>query len=258
MQIEQPTNKRPIQWFGEFIIIVVGVLVAMAVDDLVNYRADRELETHLLDRLQEDLLADAADLALAQMIVVRRQWLFSALEQAVADGEPVPPPPDHIVRLEQTAERLEAVGRLMEAGGARHWQRPLEAPLLVLQGHPEFDFADGSYQEMLATGAFRALQDRQLRSVIIAYYRIAEDDSANVMGSEGYSRRFREELLQSGVALTDPLSIDQLADIVRKDEYLAARVRDAQAHLYFQAFFLQRIEEARVALERLLANRQIN
>lgn len=45
-----------------------------------------------MERLEDDLAANAADLAIAQVQVVRRLWLSSELEQALG-GQAAPPAP---------------------------------------------------------------------------------------------------------------------------------------------------------------------
>jgi hypothetical protein len=158
-------NQRRGRWLGEFVVIVLGVLVALAVDDWAQHRSDRNVESDLLERLREDLVADAADLALAQSQVARRLWLFEELERALRDGTPPSPPPDSLLNLDRISPLLEAAGR---SDPFEDWHAPLEAPLLALRGYPEFDISDDSYREMLATGALRTLRHGELRSAILA------------------------------------------------------------------------------------------
>jgi hypothetical protein len=155
------TKNRLVLLFGEFVVIVVGVLVALAVDDFAQRRADRELEGHLTERLWTDLAADAGDLALAQTQVARRRWLFAAFEESLRTGQPPASPPDSLVRMEGAARLLEDAGRPGEAADAREWTDPIARPLLSLRRKPEFDLSDDAYQEMLSVGALRILGDPQ-------------------------------------------------------------------------------------------------
>ena len=82
------SEKRSIRWIGEFVVIVLGVLVALGVDDWRQYRTDRELEQHLLDRLATDLAADATDLAVAQSMVARRVWVLDELTIEIDEEVP--------------------------------------------------------------------------------------------------------------------------------------------------------------------------
>jgi len=140
------------RWLGEFAVIVLGVLVALAVDDWAQHRSDRDLERDLVERLKEDLVADAGDLALAQAGVARRHWVLEALSQFGSEGMSPPQVPDSLARMEQAAALIAAAGR--GSGGLLRWDPdPLDRPLRVLLGAPEFDISDDSFQEMLATGA---------------------------------------------------------------------------------------------------------
>lgn len=247
-------QQRYSRWLGELLVIVIGVLVALAVDDVMQRRADRQLESHLLDRLTQDLVADAADLAWVRVQVSRRRWLFDTVVRAVAEGEAVPSPPDSLVNMQREAALLRAAGRV-ERFPARNWQNPRGQALRVLEHFAQFDLSDGSYQEMLATGALRTLKDRDLRSAILAYYRAAEDFGGNVTEYETYRPQLIDELTRVGIAVSDSLTLDEFADVLRRSPSLAARVRDAQSQLYGQALNLGRIDEARTTLERALALR---
>lgn len=242
---------RGTQWLGEFIVIALGVLVALGVDDAAQYRADRQLEAHLLERLDEDLRADAADLALAQVQVARRQWMFGAIAEALESGV-LSPPPDSVVRMERQYALLEALGS-PNAPFALDWPGVHEGPLRMLGGYPEFDISDDSYQEMLSRGALRVLRNSDVRAAVLAYYRVAEDLAADVMVLEEYAFWFKRTLADHGVSYGDSLGLLELARLLGRDASFVAHARRAQLLLADQATFLAEIEARRVALERALA-----
>jgi hypothetical protein len=239
---------------GEFIVIVLGVLVALAVDDVAQYRADRQLEAHLLERLREDLTADAADLALAQVQVARRQWLFGAIAQALETGA-FSPPPDSVVHMERQYALLAAL-ESPNAPFALDWPDVGERPLLMLGGYPEFDISDDSYQEMLSRGALRVVRDPEVRSAVLAYYRVAEDIAADVMVLEEYAFSFKRTLADHGVAYGDSVGLIELGRLLGGDASFAGHARRAQLLLADQGGFLAEIENRRLALERALAERE--
>lgn len=244
-------RTRGMQWWGEFFVIVLGVLVALAVDDAAQYRADRQLEAHLLERLGEDLRADAADLAIAQVQVARRQWMFGALAQGLGGGV-VPAPPDSVIRMERQYALLESLGS-ESARFALDWPGVYDRPLGMLGGYPEFDISDDSYQEMLSRGAVKVLRDPEVRTAVLAYYRVAEDLAADVMVLEDYAFWFKRTLADHGVSYGDSLGLPELSRLLGGDASLAAHARRAQLLLVDQATFLQEIEARRLALERALA-----
>ena len=225
------------RWLGEFIVIVLGVLVALAVDDWVQYRSDRDLELDLVQRLRGDLVADARDLAGSRLMVERRRWILQALSQSLSEGVAPSRAPDSLVQAQRAG---------------RPW-RPLEAPLQSFVGAPLFQVTDDSFQEILATGAFRTLRDPGLRAAISTYYRTAETFAAALEYNEEGVDRFTALLLESSVSIEDPLDLERLAALARQDARLAAQGREALHKLRMQALDVRQIENARVNLESALA-----
>lgn len=229
---------------GEFLVIVVGVLAALAVDDWRDYRNERELESHLLGRLEEDLRADAADLAIAQSVLRRRVWIFSEVEAGLRDGSPGRPWPEEIAFPGDFRRILTEGGR-----SERPWEDPLwlgvdERPLAYLESTPEFDQSDDAFQEMIVGGTLRTLRDPELRSSILAYYRTSRDMAANVMGQDDYMAEWTTLLLEAGVAQGDGVVLDELVGIVAANPRMATQVRHALSRTASQSDFLNRIEVA--------------
>jgi hypothetical protein len=57
---------------GEFLVIVIGVLMALAVDDWREQRESRTNERHLLSVMAGDLVQDSASIAHAARVAPRR------------------------------------------------------------------------------------------------------------------------------------------------------------------------------------------
>ena len=122
---------------GEFLIIVLGVLAALAVDQWRQGAQERALEVEYLVRLERDLLRDSASAATTLDGTNRgRASLDRALE------------------LIDTSGVLDSVGTYVSvAVGA--------PPPLATQ--PTFD-------ELLSTGSLRLIRDLETREAILAYY----------------------------------------------------------------------------------------
>ncbi len=68
----------------EFVIIVVGVLAALAVGQWADYRNDRELEVEYLDRLRVDLRADIQNFTrLERVFETKARIIQDLLDQSV-------------------------------------------------------------------------------------------------------------------------------------------------------------------------------
>lgn len=128
---------------SELVIVVVGVLIALAADGWVQDQADRDLELRYLDDLIVDLRADTAQLRTAIGLAAERAALGHAVLGAL-DRDTVLSPPDLVVALER-----------------------------------QFYFAFPAYSQttmsdLLSTGNLRLIRDRGLRRQLAEYYQTIE------------------------------------------------------------------------------------
>lgn len=238
---------------GEFLVIVVGVLVALGVDDWRQYHDDRQLEEHLLDRLQAELLADASDLASARREVNARLWVLDAVLAELRD-------PNAAARLQP--QRLEALQnpplldslRTASGRGSTWTFDPVAEPLgRTFRLWPEFDLSDDAYQEMLATGSLGLIRDRELRSAMMRYYRVAEDQGGNERRAGEYQDRFEGALAAIGLTPGDPVTIAQFVSRARQAPGFPVEARLAQSRMRAQLVYYSNIDAARRDFEERLA-----
>lgn len=239
---------------GEFTVIVLGVLVALAVDDWNQYRNDREVEAGILARMAEELVADGADLATADWDAHARLWVLDAMLSGLGDRQ---------ASQRLTSERKDSLSRpafrdslraAAKRGPAARVDLDAE-PLSIFRYRPEFDLSSDSYREMLATGSLRIVADDQLRSSIMRYYRVAQDQSENERGDAGYKERLEDAFASIGVAPGDDLALVELATRARvAPPSFAVSIRRAQNSIRMQSVYYARIEAARRELETMLAS----
>jgi hypothetical protein len=132
---------------GEFVVIVVGVLVALWVDQLREARLHAELEVEYLESLLTDLEADLAQFDEAEAWM-RRSESNAAKVLALYDGSP---PTDNVTDL------IVAV----ESAG---WQF---VPSITRN----------TIDDLRSTGNLRLITDPAVRRAIAAYYRRVEEIS---------------------------------------------------------------------------------
>ncbi len=173
----------------EFIVIVIGVLVALAVDDWRQTRADRALEKHLLTSLRADLEADEFDAQYQQ-----------EAEQKLRDAV------DHILAV--VDHPLAPVTAKKDVTG-----NEIDASLWLLKFRVELEIADGTYSEMIATGSFKVIRNTTLRTQISKYY--TESRSSLRIPARLIDPRpeFLTTLASVGVV---PGLADQLPDLVER------------------------------------------
>jgi hypothetical protein len=168
---------------AEFAIIVLGVLVALGVDDWRSGRADLDREAYFLGSLAEDLEADLVDFqaahANAQARIAAAAFVISELgarrpvasgRQSVSTSTPFAPKPDAPM------------------------PQDLTAALQQLAAVANFDLARGTHEEILSTGSFGLIRSGLIRRHISQYYAFAANRSEA-------DNRIREALFQYYEAL---------------------------------------------------------
>lgn len=185
-------NRELIKRSGaEFLVIVVGVLTALAVDDLRQGHADREYERYVVSRLTEEAAADLEQLDMAKERAEARLWIVYRLLAALGDG-------DAMANLDT----------LPEPGDERAWSNPVSG---LLRWTTEYDRSDATYRELLATGGLQVLHDPNLRRAVSEYY---FSSAAQAEGEQRMGRPAQELLEESlasiGIAPDDRISLEQL------------------------------------------------
>ena len=124
---------------AEFVVIVVGVLVALGVDGLVSWANDRELEAEYLERLLRDVEYDLAELDfVAGVAEAARVYADSLLIPGVPDGW----------------DGAHLVGAVTLASNSR-----------------QADLSRGTFQELVQSGRIGLIRSPELRSQLASYDR---------------------------------------------------------------------------------------
>lgn len=125
---------------AEFLIVVVGVLVALAVDQMVDARAEHRLERDYLSALQADVESDLSRL---------RDELHPGIDRRAAMAREV------IAALDEESP-VDAVRLAVALDWAGH---------LTL-----FEPRRATFDDLLGTGNLRLIRDRELRADVVEYH----------------------------------------------------------------------------------------
>lgn len=134
-------RSGPARLLGEFLVIVVGVLVALAVDEWREYSDDRVMEARYVARLIQDLQTDSATMA--------NQAERGASKRA---------------NLETTLKRLEDPALIQRSPSAA-WP-----DLSFTFARPELQTT--TFDELLATAGLLLIRDEALRYEVADHYRV--------------------------------------------------------------------------------------
>ena len=176
-------SKFLVRLGAEFGVIVLGVLVALAVDDWRAAESDRAREAYFLSSLREDLRADIADFRAAKANGQARVAAAAYITEHLG------------------ARRPTAYGRESMSGTASFAPAPdatlpesLTAAMQQMATVANFDFSDGTHEEILSTASFGIIRSEEIRRAISGYY------SFTVNRGEA-DNRIREALFQYYEAL---------------------------------------------------------
>lgn len=194
-----------LRWFGEFVVIVLGILGAFAVDEYRETQRDHEVADEYLEQLVQDLVNDR------HHIVTSEQRVRAEL---------------------QTADQMLL---LLGADLEDYWnQVPFyESPVLGQFEKGDIDAAylgefetfqpyTATYTSIVSNGDLRTIADATLRRAIVSYY----EGSArrNRDRDEFYTDavRLKELLLRNGIDLHEGGQVDQVLAIEGLQPVLAA------------------------------------
>ena len=139
----------------EFVVVLLGVLGALAVDDYRDWRADRQLERHALDGILEGLSRDQEDLRQgARTARSRAGASLFALKRA---GEDVP------VGTQQAGEMTAVIDSIADG-----MDFPRAARLIGFV--TDFEVSGSTYDELVSSGQLSVLANVKLRSAPADYY----------------------------------------------------------------------------------------
>ena len=127
---------------GELLIVVVGVLTALAVNSWNTDRLSRLEEVEVVDRLISDLQEDIERLEGQSQAIARKEASLLRLEQAFQ-------------RAEGPADPRAFLRDVIEAGN---------------YGWSQFEARRTTFRELLGSAKFRLIRDAELRELINEYY----------------------------------------------------------------------------------------
>lgn len=212
--------RNGIPWLGEFLVVILGILGAFAIEDWGAKRADRALEVTYLEQLQRDLEADDAELD---------ENRLAALGRAVFAGK-----------------LLDEAGVQFEPMGSPDWGLPLDfADTLIVAACPNpvscainyriYDGSRAAYDELVSTGNLRVIRNRSLVRTLAIYYAgtASERDADESLGRPdvlalGRALNRHGVAISRGIRPEDP-GVGDLAAAIQNDPELRAlllQVRD--------------------------------
>lgn len=168
----RPRSPFP-RLLGEFVTIVLGVLVALAVDEWRDQRADDRLEVEYYESLVDDLERDIAEYEFARDFI---GVSIEAAQQVLAGIEGVP--------------ASEPYPTMVQAVQYASWVN-----------YPAW--SSGTLDELVNSGAIRLLRDPDVKRAVLAYYDAVSEWKPRLQGPE-FSAFIAYRRATAGLASAEP------------------------------------------------------
>lgn len=208
--------------FAELMIIIVGVLIALAVDEWRDNVQLEEQRLHILSALLVDLEEDRRDYEDFNTTARRRyqaaQFLLS----------------------------YSPAGGLKTTG----WTESPGEAIYRLAYSARIQTTRSGFLEMISAGGRMAIQDNTLRSQILKYYSLAADRAAINEFIAPETERFHAALEAMGVSAADRETID--AQFVMANPTASALVRTLGETAEFATRYIEDLVEANGELRKLI------
>ena len=217
MRYQLASENRVVKYLryaiGEILLVVIGILIAVQINNWNGYHKDQKTEHQYLLNFVEDMRSDSSNLAyFTRVYPPKIDALLLARTNAM-----------HGVEIKDT---LEFITRMGFAGVAS------KAPIFETQS---------TYDDIISTGNLRLIRNSDLREQILDYYQLGEN-------TESYLSRLRTDYsnFMNSYAPYDPRGTFKLdrqgmlfaLDAIKTHEFM----RLANAELTFAYAFRQRID----------------
>jgi hypothetical protein len=223
MSTEQRIDTKRLA--SEFVVIFLGVLVALAVEQWWEYRQDRSLEQEYYASLVEDMKIDIDEYELSINVGNRSISLSRELLGVIISSDDV------------------------------ETSRPLNEVLYYSSfvNYPER--STGTFDELMSSGNIRLLLDAEIKSALFAYYRTINEWKPRLRGEE-FGRTFIQSREITGdlrfhitIGSGDQfIGNDELAQKLRQRQELAPIINKAASDEEFRVSHYEQQREQALAL----------
>ena len=215
----------------EFLVILLGVLGALWVEDYRDWRSARAHEQAALEGIANDLEGDIEELARVTAAAHRRATGAVAV----------------ILHLDQTAAQQFKETGWPEARVDTAMAMSVRTAFSEARVVNDFDHANAAYRELLATGRLETVRTPEVRRAIGAYYQLAEDTNDFTEPDLAVQAQLDGLFIENGIHRF--LSELELGRRIASDERIEASLYRVANSAFFYSLRMARLAESAQALQ---------
>src|SRR6056297_1281636 len=191
---------------GEIFLVVIGILIALQVNNWNEYRKERNLETRYLQRLAADLEKDIESFSRSLDANESRKNRSEFLLEAIGSSELVNKEPTYFI------ESIEYAGYTYD-------------PVI----------SDHTFEEIKSSGRLAIIQNEELRTALSTYYStLSNRDQYNFIRQE-----FQIDYLKFSRGILSPEQQIAVGSFSRSETYTQDEAQEAYRRMMAKPYFLE-------------------
>tara|TARA_R110000868_G_scaffold29247_6_gene108827 strand:+ start:819 stop:1559 length:741 start_codon:yes stop_codon:yes gene_type:complete len=229
-------------WFAvvlDFLIVVVGILIAFQITSWNESRQDRHAEQRYLAELARDLEADIVEIQTAKRLSLSS---LAISELVLETSAPDYKRPSFWPVIEEEVAPEESL---------------LQYPYSALVTRPYLISTNSTFEELIQSGSISVLSNRTLVSDLTKFYKDLRENTNDEKALHNQTNITMNYFNDLGIGLGDSATLDTLQALAIKDTQFLGRVKSIAFFSNWQYLRLNRIEsDAATLLSTINAERE--
>jgi len=221
--MENKTGKYFKYAIGEIILVVIGILIAVQINMLIQDRQNSKLEKQYLERFIEDIQLDSLDMSqLTSTAAINARVCFNVLQNLNSDISMYNTKLHKIildsVKIENGKASYKGLNRSIKA-------TPFGSQLNRLNAFRGYDITTTTINDLTSNGRMTVIKNESLRKDIQKYYGNMRShldyQTLQVIPNRDYYNTLLKDL---GILPINNLTIEEVRDLTQKDHRLITAI----------------------------------
>ena len=226
MLVSSNVKRYGLYAIGELLLVVLGILIAIQINDWRNEREDRLLETYYFNRMMSDMDESTEDLEEAMKSATMRVKLGRKI----------------LLLCGESSFDIQDVGMDSLDYGPFNRLFPEELSeiskdLSLLKYIQVFDARKAGFTEVISTGNLSVIQDKEIRAEIVSFYNQLEDWQELNSSFRSAGQRYLTQLENAGIGQIDLDPQEVILEKVKSSPGLIAVIKSNMALSKEQTMF---------------------
>ena len=212
-------DNKPLKYLryaiGEIVLVVIGILIALSINNWNNHQIEQKEEKHYLKRLVQDLKYDLNEIeAVVRSNQMRLYQCINALDTLGAQN------------ISQSRMNFREWTSELKIDTSKVFIRSFGYGLTAIRLYDKYNNSDATYRELLASGKMDLIQNEELKISIIDYYSTLEDKLQVVRFVETMRNNYVKLLAEKGISMYNEMSYKELDGFLSDKRSLIAEIEN--------------------------------